>query len=44
MKVGSARTIEDRLEDIEKEMHQVKMLLREFQAVKQKTVPKTKKV
>ena len=30
MKAGSNRTIEDRLEDIEKEVHQVKMMLAEF--------------
>jgi excisionase family DNA binding protein len=30
MKAGSNRTIEDRLEDIEKEVHQVKMMLTEF--------------
>jgi len=30
MKTGSPKTIEDRLKDIEKEVHQVKMLLTEF--------------
>ena len=30
MKAGSNRTIEDRLEDIEKEVHQVKMMLMDF--------------
>lgn len=30
MKAGSNRTIEDRLEDIEKEVRQVKMMLTEF--------------
>ncbi|MBE7172218.1 MAG: helix-turn-helix domain-containing protein [Williamsia sp.] len=30
MKAGSTRTIEDRLEDIEKEVHQIKMMLTEF--------------
>ncbi len=30
MKAGSNRTIEDRLEDIEKEVHKVKMMLVEF--------------
>ncbi len=30
MKTGSPRSIEDRLENIEKEVHQVKMLLTEF--------------
>ncbi len=30
MKAGSTRTIENRLEDIEKEVHQVKMMLTKF--------------
>ena len=37
MKAGSNRTIEDRLEDIEKEVHQVKMMLTEFLGGQQKS-------
>ena len=37
MKAGSNRTIEDRLEDIEKEVHQIKMMLTEFLGCKSKS-------